>query len=167
MTARAAEAVVKVEMPESRVQVIAPHQDNNTAAEPDAFRVSRRTIDGVLSFDEFVGFALAVLGGIGRSGGCRRLGLVLGAKIAALRNRSTNAEQQGKPGDGKTTENRFMESKQHSTHKVPDSCCPQAATLTRCQMPLKLVPNAAETPRIPMTDILEFVQQTRNLIGLW
>ncbi|MBS0528803.1 MAG: hypothetical protein JSS22_05365 [Proteobacteria bacterium] len=128
VTARAAKPIVQIEMAKGGVQVIAPHQDNHATAEPDAFRVSSGTVDGVLSFNEFVGFALAVLGGVSRSSrvGCRRFCLILGAKIAALCNRSTNAEQQREPGDGKTTENRFLEPKQHSTHKVPDSCCPQA-----------------------------------------
>jgi hypothetical protein len=34
-------------------------------------------------------------------------------------------------------------------------------------MPSKWVPNTAETRRIPMTDISEFVQQTHNFIKSW
>ena len=51
------------------------------------------------SFNEFVSFALAVFGvsricWVGRS----RLVLILGTKIATLRKRTTNAEQQGEAG---------------------------------------------------------------------
>jgi hypothetical protein len=34
-------------------------------------------------------------------------------------------------------------------------------------MPLKWVSIAAETPPNPMADNLDFVQQSRNFIGLW
>jgi hypothetical protein len=94
VTTRAAEAIVEIEMTEGRIQVIAPHQKNYAAAEPDAFRISRRTINDARGFDKFVGFALTVFGTVGSI--CRAprgwLVLILGSKIAALRDRSADAE---------------------------------------------------------------------------
>ena len=66
VTAGTAEPVVKIEMPKSGVEIVEPHQADHAAAEPDAFRVSGRAIDGLRGLDEFVGLALIVLGGIGR-----------------------------------------------------------------------------------------------------
>jgi hypothetical protein len=152
-----AEAIIKVEVAKCRVQVIAPHQHNHTAAEPNAFRVSRRTVDDARGFGEFVGFALAVFGGISRIC-CGRLVLILGTKIAALRDRATDAEQQREAGNGKATQKRLVESEQHSTHKVPRlllaaTTWPRPPPVSRCQMPLKLVPNAAETPLVVRSNI--------------
>ena len=67
MAARAAKPVVEVEMAEGGVEIVAPHQNHDAAAEPDAFRISGRAIDGLRRLDEFVGLALAVFGRIGRS----------------------------------------------------------------------------------------------------
>src|SRR6187431_1351625 len=47
MAARAAEPVVEIEMPERGIEVVAPHQANHPAAEPDAFGVSARSVDGL------------------------------------------------------------------------------------------------------------------------
>ena len=68
VAAGAAEAVVEIEMAEGGVEIVAPHQAHHAAAEPDAFRVAGRAVDGLRGLDEFVGLALAVLGRIGR--GC-------------------------------------------------------------------------------------------------
>ena len=62
VSTRTAEAIVEIEMTKGRVQVIAPHQDNHTAAEPNAFRISGRAVDDACGFNEFVSFALAVFG---------------------------------------------------------------------------------------------------------
>jgi hypothetical protein len=64
VAAGAAESVIEIEMPESGVEVVKPHQAYDTAAKPNAFRVTGGTIDGLRGFGEFIGFALAVLGGI-------------------------------------------------------------------------------------------------------
>ena len=72
MAAGAAKPVVQIEMPEGGIEIVAPHQDHDTAAEPDAFRIAGRTVDGLRCFDEFVGFALAIPGSVrGRSLTCR------------------------------------------------------------------------------------------------
>ena len=80
MPAGAAEPVVKVEVAKGGVEVVAPHQANDAPAQPNAFRVSRRTVDRLRRFDEFIGLALAVLGGIGRTGG-RLAGLIRGGRV--------------------------------------------------------------------------------------
>ena len=69
MAAGAAEPVVEIEMAKGGVEVVAPHQADHAAAEPDAFRVAGRAVDGLRGLDEFVGLALIVLGGIGGIGG--------------------------------------------------------------------------------------------------
>ena len=97
MAARATEAVIKIEMAERRVQIVAPHQNHDAATEPNAFLVPGGAIDRLRCLDEFIGLALAVLGDVGRGGGsCRGgfAGLILGAKVTALGDRASNADQQ-------------------------------------------------------------------------
>src|SRR3982750_2124036 len=66
VTAGAAEAVVEIEMPERGVDIIQPHQPHHATAKPYAFRISRRAVDRLRRFGEFVGLTLTVLGGVGR-----------------------------------------------------------------------------------------------------
>jgi len=123
VTARTTEPVVKIEMTKRSVEIVAPHQNHHAAAEPDAFGVSGRTINGLRRFDEFVGFALIILGCIGGSGRicrCRFARLVLGAKVAALRDRAADPDQKCKPGDGEMAQNHILKLKHPSTHKFPD-----------------------------------------------
>jgi hypothetical protein len=170
VAARAAKTVVKVEMTERGVEIVAPHQDHHPAAEPDAFRVSGRAIDGLRRLDEFVGLALTVFGRIGRrSRACRgRLArLILGAKVAALGEGASETDQQRESGCGNATQNRILEFEHPLTHKVPDFVAYVRHTLARPLMPFKWVPIAAETHRNPMADNLDFVQQSRNFIALW
>jgi len=119
MAAGAAESVVEIEMPERGVQVVAPHQANHPAAEPDAFGVSTRAVDGLGRLDEFVGLALVVLvdvGGIGR----RLAGLILGIRGAALGKRASRSDQEGQAGSGEAPQNRNSSIKHPSTHTFPD-----------------------------------------------
>ena len=83
VAARAAEPIVEVEVTEGGVEVVAPHQANHAAAEPDAFRVPGRAIEYLLRLDEFVGLALVVLGRVRGIGGGRLAGLIRG-RVAAL-----------------------------------------------------------------------------------
>ena len=72
MAARAAKAVVEIEVAKRGVEIVEPHQAHHAAAEPDAFGVSGRPVDGLRRLDEFIGLALIVLGrvgGLGRIGG--------------------------------------------------------------------------------------------------
>src|SRR6202035_2973901 len=62
MAARAAETVVKVEMAESGIEIVAPQQADHPAAEPNAFGISGRTTQRLLRFGKFVDL-LRLLGG--------------------------------------------------------------------------------------------------------
>lgn len=71
VAAGAAETIVKIEVAEGGVEVVAPHQADHAAAKPDAFRIAGGAVDRLGRFDEFVRLALAFLGG--GFGGCGRL----------------------------------------------------------------------------------------------
>jgi hypothetical protein len=121
MATGATEPVIKIEVAECGVEVVAPHQNNNASAEPNAFGVSGRAVNGLRGFHEFIGFALIVLGGIGGGGGICRFGrLILGAKVATLGNRASNPDQKCKPGDGEVAQNRTFKLRHPTTHKFPD-----------------------------------------------
>ena len=122
VAAGAAEPVVKIEMAEGGVEIVAPHQHHHAAAEPDAFRISGRAIDGLRRLDEFVGLALAVFGRIGRGGrACRGgFGLILGTKVAALGDSAPDTDQQCETGCGETTQARILEPEHPLTHKIPE-----------------------------------------------
>jgi hypothetical protein len=151
---RASEAIVEIEMTEGRIQVIAPHQNDHATAEPDAFRISRRTVDDACGFDEFVGFARAVFGAVSPicRVSCGRLVLILSSKITALRYRPADAEQQGDARNGKTAQQRFLEPKQHSTHESPPTLA-RRNRLPAIKMTGKLVPNAATHHDSPILTI--------------
>ena len=76
MARRAAEAVIEVEVAESRVEIVAPKQADDPAPHPDAFRIACGTVNGSGSFRQFVGF-LTVLPAL-------RLLLLGGLLLAAL-----------------------------------------------------------------------------------
>ena len=66
MAARAAETVVKIEMAEGGIEIVAPQQADHPAAEPDAFRIAGRSVKHALRFGVFVdllGFLGRVLAG--------------------------------------------------------------------------------------------------------
>ena len=98
MAAGAAETVIEVEVAEGGIEVVAPHQADHAAAEPDAFGIAGRAVDGLRGLGEFVGLALVFLGGVGVGGGV--LALVLGMGVAALGEGAAGAEQEDEPGDG-------------------------------------------------------------------
>ena len=126
-------------MTKGGVEIVAPHQNYHPAAKPDAFGVSGRAVDGLRRFNEFVGFALAVLGRFRRWGRicCAWLGLFLGAKVAALGKSAADTEQEGKPGDGEVTQNRTLNLKHPSTHKFPDLFAVRGPLGRACLMPFK------------------------------
>ena len=110
VAAGAAEPVVEIEMAEGGVEVVAPHQAHHAAAEPDAFRVAGRAVDGLGGLGEFVGLALVVLGGvggcgIGRAPACR---LVLGLRSPLWANALPIPISKCKPGNGEVTQNRIL-----------------------------------------------------------
>ena len=146
VSARAAEPIIEVEMAKGGVEIVPPHQPHHAPAKPDAFRVPSRAVDGLGGLDEFVGFLLIVLGGIGRIGGWRFAGLIRGAGVAALGDRASHADQEGKPWDGEVAQNRILKLKHTSTHRNPDFVsCPAASPDAARVMPVKWVPNAAGT----------------------
>ena len=79
MATRAAEPVVKIEMTEGRVHVVAPQQTNHPPPEPDAFRIAGRAADLLCGLGKLFDLALRLLGDIG---GLRR-GLIVGLGVAA------------------------------------------------------------------------------------
>jgi hypothetical protein len=52
--ARTAEPIVKIEMAESRVEVVAPEQPDHTTPEPDTFWIAGWSIERTLRFREFI-----------------------------------------------------------------------------------------------------------------
>src|SRR6266850_1926508 len=95
-----------------------PHQANHPAAEPDAFGVSTRAVDGLGRLDEFVGLALIVLVDVGGIGG-RLAGLILGIWGTALGKRASRSDQEGQAGSGEAPQNRNSWIKHPSTHTFP------------------------------------------------
>ena len=124
--AGAAEPVVKIEVAKGGIEIVAPHQANDAAAKPNTFRVSGGAVDRLRRFNEFIGLVLAVLGGIGQTGG-RLAGLILGGRVPALGGRASNTDQECKPGGGKVAQNRSLKLKHPLTHKVPDLLPARAA----------------------------------------
>src|SRR5262245_51137066 len=92
--ARAAEAVVEVEMAEGGVEVVPPHQADYAPAKPNAFGVAGRAADGLRRLDELVGLALIVLVDVG-VGGRRLAGLILGRRGPALGKGAAGSDQEG------------------------------------------------------------------------
>lgn len=68
MLSGAAEPIIKIEVPERGVEVVAPEQPDNPAAEPDAFRIAGRSADLCSGLGKFIEFALGILGGVGLGG---------------------------------------------------------------------------------------------------
>src|SRR5262249_60861825 len=78
MAARATEPVIEIEMPKGGVEIVPPHVVDDAAAEPDAFRIGRRSTEHADGFRKLVDLLL-LLGQIR----WRRL-LVRGLLLAAL-----------------------------------------------------------------------------------
>ena len=126
VSARTAEPVIEIEVAEGGVEIVPPHQAHHATAEPDAFRVPGGAVNGLRGFDEFVGLALAVLGGIGRIGS-GRFALFLGGGAPALGGRASDSDQESKAGNGEMAQNRMLKLKHTSTHKFPDCFLPAAS----------------------------------------
>src|SRR4029078_7684988 len=134
---------------------------------PDACGVACRAADCLRGLDEFVGFALVVLGGVGGTGGRRLAGLVRGGG-AALGENTAGSDLEGKSCSGEMAQNRIFEIKPTSTHTIPDWFSARIKQRVMVGLlPPKWVPNAARTPADSMTVISDFVQQTHNFIVTW
>ena len=95
--ARTAEPVVEIDVTERGIEVVAVHQGNHPAAEPDAFRIAGRAVDGLSGLGELVDLALVVLGdvaGVGRR--FARLVLIVAALSEAWSDRQQNNEPGGR-----------------------------------------------------------------------
>ena len=166
MAAGAAEPVVEIEMPERRIQIVTPHQANHPAAEPDAFGVSTRAVDGLGRLDEFVGLALVVLVDVGGIGGRRLAGLILGIRGAALGKCAGRSDQEDQAGSSQAPKNRNSWIKHPSTHTFPDLVSSQARGWCdglACCRP-NWTPMRRTGSAIQMTGISDFVQQSHNFI---
>ena len=76
VAARTAEAVVEIEVAKGGIEIIAPQQADHAAPEPDAFRISGRSVQDPLGFGEFIDL-LGVFGRIRPRGA----GLVRGLPV--------------------------------------------------------------------------------------
>lgn len=140
MAAGTAKAVIKIEVAKSRVEVVAPHQPHDAPSKPDTFRVAGRTVDRLRGFSEFIRPALVIFGGIGGRGS-RFSRLVLSCRSAALGKGATDTDHDRQARDSDVTQNRRPELKHPMTHELPI-----LFLLVRpLAMPLKWVPNAADT----------------------
>jgi hypothetical protein len=90
--ARAAEAIVQVEMTKGGVEVVTPEEADNPTSEPDTFRVSSRAGQKPSRLGDFVDFFLTFLGGV--SCGLLRFGRL--AVTATLREGSRVIETKGR-----------------------------------------------------------------------
>ena len=120
MAAGAAESIVEIEVAEGGVEVVAPPQAHDASAEPDTFRVSARAVDRLGRLDEFVGFPLIILGGVGLIAGGRLAGLILRGRAATLGKGASRSDQNGQAGNGEAPQNRNSWITHPSTHTFPD-----------------------------------------------
>lgn len=126
MTARAAEAIVEIEVTEGRIEVVEPHQADETAAEPYALRIAGGTVQDLCGFCKFIGTALTVPGGF-RRGSCgigRRPSLILGPKIAALGDSGAHSDHECHPRHCNAPDYLVSHFEQQTTHEVPDGPVP-------------------------------------------
>ncbi len=144
VAAGAAEAVVEVKVAEGGIEVVAPHQADDTSTEPDAFGIAGRAIDGLSRLGEFVGLALVFLGGIRGRG--RLALLVVGVVVAALGQGTARGEQKESNGNSKLPQKPEVGLKHPPTHKFPDILkATDRPTAFDRLMTVKWVPNAANT----------------------
>ena len=88
----AAETIVQVEMAKGSVEIVAPEQGHDTAAEPDAFRVSGWPSQETRRLSDFVDLFLTFLGRV--SGGFLRFGWL--AVTATLRGGGWSIKTKGR-----------------------------------------------------------------------
>lgn len=160
MAAGAAEPLIEVQMAERGIEIVAPHQADHAPSQPDAFRVSGRTVDGLRRFHEFIGLALAFLGRIAR----RLFGsVVLGPEIATLGDSGPDSDKEGEGRNGNPLENRDSKPVTNPTHEIPDEwrANRQRSAPTRCPA-IAAEDCLYRNCLIPMKDIYVFVQQGRS-----
>jgi len=147
VAARAAKAVVQLEVAECGIEIISKDEPNDPTPDPDAFAVAGWPVNDLCGLGVFVRLAL-VLPPVFRSI-CRRccggLALVLGVQIPTLGSGAADAEQDRERGGGKVPQNRISKLKP-STHKFTNSLTDRRRERGRAGvMAPKWVSNAAET----------------------
>ena len=115
MAAGAAEAVIEIEMAKGGIEIIHPHQTDDTTSQPDAFRIPGGTIDRLGGLTEFGGFPLILLGRVGRG-----IGGGLAGGIIALGKGAAQSEQKEQAGECEGAHNRHLSLNHPSTHEFPD-----------------------------------------------
>ena len=118
MPAGAPEPIVEVEVPEGGIEIVMRNQNDGTAAEPDAFGVAGRAVDGLGGLGEFVGLALVILGGL--RGGAAAWPAVVGMVFPALGEGTAARWQQDGNGNSKMPQKPELGLKHPPTHKFPD-----------------------------------------------
>jgi hypothetical protein len=127
VTAGTPETVVQIEMAKSGVEIVVPHQTHHAAAEPNAFGISSRAVDGLCRFGDLIGLTLIFFGGCVRGSRIcsRRLaGLILSRWTAALSHSAAQSDDEADAGKGEVAQNRSLKLKHTSTHRFPESCQP-------------------------------------------
>jgi hypothetical protein len=164
MAARTAKPVVQVEVAKGGVEVVTPHQADDAAAQPDTFGVPGRTIDGLGCFSEFIGPALVIPRGIGRT--ARRLGgLIGGGGCPTLGEGGAGAQDQRQPGNNEIAQNRDPPVNYPLTHEFPNLVPAHTLSVTHAD---QIGPQYGGIVRQnPMAEILDFVQQAHNFIAPW
>jgi hypothetical protein len=169
MRARTAEAIVEIEVPEGRVEVVAPEKANHAAAKPDAFRIACRTGQDAGSLGNLVDLFLAFLDRIG--------GRLLGFgrfTIAALRIGRGSNDTQGAGAAKHGKKLTQLEWKTHCPrrmllylpHAVPDVCLQpdwDANTAVFSLMNLPRVPTARINLNSKFQDVFQDLASTRSL----
>lgn len=146
VSAGAAKPVIEIKVTKGSIEIVDPDKLHHPAAQPDAFRVSGRSVDRLRRFDELVDLVLAILGRLGLIGGGGLTRLIRGLGLAAALGESASDSDEGnEPGDGETARNHVRKLKHPSTHGFPIFLKPfRAPTADAVVMPFKWVPNAAE-----------------------
>ncbi len=119
VAAGAAEPVVEIEMAEGGVEIVPPHQADHAAAEPDAFGIAGRTVDGLGGLGEFVDLALVVPGRVLGRGGALLL-LLLGPRSPLWAERRGGSQHQSDRGDRSPNCTATRRSESCTTHEVPE-----------------------------------------------
>lgn len=117
VAAGASEPLIEIEVAERGIEIVSPHQADDTPAKPDAFGVSGRAVDRLRSLYKLVCLALAILGGLS---GVWLGGRVLGAAIAALGDGRPDPDEQGEGRNGDALKNCNSKPGTNPKHEIPD-----------------------------------------------
>lgn len=117
VAAGASKSLIEIEVAECGIEIVSPHQPDDAPAKPDTFGVSGGAVDRLRRFYEFVGLALAILGGISRG---LLGGVVLSAAIATLGDSRPDPDEQGHGRNGDALKNCNSKPATNPKHEIPD-----------------------------------------------